>query len=104
MATELSDETFEEFTNKGSLVLVDFWAPWCGPCRMVGPVVDKVAEKFDGNLEVGKLDIEEYPIMAAKHEVTGIPHLVLYKDGTPVWDFTGACPETVISKAVEANL
>lgn len=89
----LTDETFEkEVLKADELVLVDFWAPWCGPCRMVSPVVEQMAAEQAGHLKAVKLNVDEAPAIAARYGVQGIPLLVLLRDGTEVDRLVGAVP------------
>src|ERR1700687_4333857 len=93
-----------EVLQSPSPVLVDFWAPWCGPCRMVAPVVDKVAQTFQGRLKVVKLNTDDSPSIAGKYEVSGIPALILFKGGEPVDRIVGYVPEKQLSAMVEKHL
>jgi len=88
MVTELSNNSFEEFTKEG-LVLIDFFADWCMPCKMMSPVVDELSEKFKGRAKVGKVNIEENQALAQKFGVSTIPNFVLFKDGEVVDNFVG---------------
>jgi thioredoxin 1 len=85
-------------------VLVDFWAPWCGPCRMVAPVVDKVAQTYQGRLKVVKLNTDDSPSIAGQYEVSGIPALILFKSGSPVDRIVGYVPEKQLAAMVEKHL
>ena len=85
-------------------VLVDFWAPWCGPCRMVAPVVDKIAQTYAGRLKVVKLNTDDSPSIAGRYEVTGIPALILFKAGEPVDRIVGYVPEKQLAAMVEKYL
>jgi thioredoxin 2 len=85
-------------------VLVDFWAPWCGPCRMVTPVVEKLAREHAGRLKVAKLNVDEAPAIAGRYSVQGIPLLVMHRDGAEVDRLTGAAPEPQLRDWVEAHL
>lgn len=89
----LTNENFEnEVINSEKPVLVDFWASWCGPCRMVSPIVDEIAEEVS-SIKVGKVNVDEQQSIAAKYEVMSIPTLILFKGGTPVKKTVGALPK-----------
>lgn len=97
MATEyvktLSDDNFSESVlNKEGFALVDFWAPWCGPCRMVGPIIEELAEDYNGKISVGKLNVDENERTAAKYQVMSIPTVLLFKNGEIVDKLVGAMP------------
>ncbi len=109
MATEkvlnVTDADFEQQVLKAAQpVLVDFWAAWCGPCRMMGPVVDELAAAYDGKVVVAKMNVDENPQTPAKYGVRGIPNLKLFKGGEVVDEIVGAVPrqklEEVIKKAL----
>jgi thioredoxin 1 len=87
----LSDSTFDEEV-KGSTepVLVDFWAEWCGPCKMIGPTLEELAKDYAGKLRIGKLNVDDNPDVARRFEVMSIPTLILFKDGEPVQRMVGA--------------
>ncbi len=94
---EVTDDTFEAEVMKSDLpVLVDFWAEWCGPCRMIGPSVKEIASEFDGRLKVAKVDIDENPAVPGRYGVHGIPTLMVFKDGEAVHRVTGARPKPAI--------
>jgi thioredoxin 1 len=85
MVIDLNDKNFEENVLKSSLaVLVDFWAPWCGPCQMAGPVIEEVAKENEGKIKVGKINVDESPQTAGKYGVMSIPTVILFKDGKEI--------------------
>jgi len=85
MMIDLNDKNFEENVLKSTLpVLVDFWAEWCGPCQMVEPIIDKLAEEYQGKVKVGKLNVDKNPQIAAKYMVMSIPTVILFKEGKEV--------------------
>ncbi len=94
----------DQVLNSDLPVLVDFWAEWCGPCKMIAPSVHDMAEEFDGQLTVGKLDVDSSPNIAMKYNVRSIPALIFFKDGEPVDQIVGAVPKGVLKKRVEQVL
>jgi len=105
MAIEVTDKTFEEEVIKSDLpVVVDFWAPWCGPCHMVTPVLDKLSKDFDGKVKFCKLNVDENREMASKYQVMSIPLILFFKGGEVVDQNLGAVPERMLRPKVEELL
>ncbi|GHV18916.1 hypothetical protein FACS189425_08700 [Clostridia bacterium] len=101
--TELTSANFAAETASGT-VLVDFWAPWCGPCRMVAPVVEKLAENFSGRAKFGKLNVDDNGDVAAKFGIQSIPALLVFKDGAEAERLVGARPLEELTAALERHL
>ena len=105
MALELTDSNFEEVVLKSDKpVLVDFWAEWCGPCRMVGPVVDELAKEYEGKAVIGKLDVDNNPRVATEFGIMSIPALLFFKNGQVVDKQVGAVPKHVLANKLNAHL
>ena len=81
---EVTDQNFDETLGQHPLVLVDFWAEWCAPCRMIAPILEEIAKEYEGKLLVAKLDVDENPKTAMRYRVMSIPTVILFKDGQPV--------------------
>ena len=99
---QATDANFQEEVLESEVpVLVDFWAPWCGPCRMVAPVVEEIAEQYDGKVKVVKLNTDENPNVASQYGIRSIPTLMIFKGGQRVDMVVGAVPKTTLSNTLE---
>ena len=104
-APAVTDASFKgEVLESDVPVLVDFWAPWCGPCRMVAPVVEEIAEQYEGQVKVVKLNTDENPQIASQYGIRSIPTLMIFKDGQRVDMVVGAVPKTTLANTLEKYL
>jgi len=102
---QVTDASFKEDVLDSDLpVLVDFWAPWCGPCRMVAPVVDEIAQQYEGQIKVVKLNTDENPNTASQYGIRSIPTLMIFKGGQRVDMVVGAVPKTTLAQTLEKYL
>ena len=101
---EITDSNFEEVLGTDKPVLVDFWAEWCGPCRMIGPIVEQMAGEYDGKAVIGKVDVDANPNVSAKYGIRSIPTLLVFKNGEIVDKQVGAVPKSVLTQKLEAQI
>jgi len=102
---KIEDSNFNEVVVQAKTpVLVDFWAPWCGPCRMVAPVVDELAKEYDGRVGFGKVNVDENPKIASQYGIMSIPTLILFKDGKPVSNIVGFRPKDEMKQSLDDAL
>jgi len=102
---EINDDNFEaEVIKSDKLTLVDFWAPWCGPCKIIGPVLDELAGEYEGKVKFTKLNVDDNPSSASNYGVRGIPTMILFKDGEAQNQIVGAVPKSELEKAIKESL
>ena len=101
---EITDNNFEEVISSKKPVLVDFWAEWCGPCKMIGPIVEEIAGEYEGKAVIGKVDVDNNPQVSAKFGIRSIPTLLVFKNGEIVDKQIGAVPKNVLTQKLDAQL
>jgi thioredoxin 1 len=102
MAMEFNDQNFDQEAIKSDVpVLVDFWAPWCGPCQMMGPIIEELAKEMEGKAKVGKLNVDDNSETAAKYGIMSIPSLKIFQGGKVVKEFVGVQSKDALKKALE---
>ena len=105
MKENLSDSNFDEIINNSSVpVIVDFWAEWCGPCKMIAPVLDELAKDYDGKLSIVKVNVDENTASPAKFGIRGIPTLLLFKNGTVMATKVGAASKSQLAAFIDSNI
>ena len=102
---EFSDDNFEtEVLSSDQPVLVDFWAPWCGPCKMLAPTIEELASDYDDRVRVGKMNTDENPQTASQHQISAIPTVMLFKGGNVVEKFVGVTPKEKFAESLDGHL
>jgi thioredoxin 1 len=102
---EINDGNFDaEVLKSDKLTVVDFWAPWCGPCKVIAPIMEELAEGYEGKVKFTKLNVDDNPTIASKYGIRGIPTLIIYKNGEVVNQVVGAVPKSELEKAIEEDL
>ncbi len=105
ISVTLTDDTFAfEVLESSVPVLVDVWAPWCGPCRVIGPIVDQLAQEFGGQAKVGKLNIDDHPRLATRYGVRAVPTLLIFQNGRVVDEIIGVVPKAVLAEKLTAQV
>ena len=104
MALEITDNNFKEILSEGSPVVIDFWAPWCGPCKMVGPIIDELAKEYEGKVIMGKCDVDENSDLPAEFGIRNIPTVLFFKNGELVDKQVGAVGKPAFVEKVEKLL
>lgn len=104
MALVFTDENIKELIKSGQPVVVDFWAEWCGPCRMVGPIVEELAKEYEGRVTIGKLDVDENVETPNEYGIRNIPTILFFKDGQVVDKQIGAAPKATLAAKIESLL
>ena len=101
---EITDSNFNDVISKNKTVLVDFWAEWCGPCRMIGPVIEELANEYEGKAIIGKLDVDSNQESSVKYGVRSIPTIITFKDGEIVDRQVGAVPRETLTNVIDSQL
>lgn len=105
MTVELTDKNFKtEVLDDSGVVLVDFWAPWCGPCRMVGPIIDELASEYQGKAKIGKLNVDDNPATASKYGIMSIPTMLIFKNGEVVDQMVGVASKAQLVDKLDEHL
>ena len=101
----VNEDNFDELVINSSLpVMIDFWATWCGPCKMVAPIVEELAEEYAGKINVGKVDVDQNPKIASKYGIMSIPSLIVFKGGKPMTNIVGFRPKEQLKETLDSTL
>jgi thioredoxin 1 len=101
---QLTDMNFESTINAGKPVFIDFWAPWCGPCRVIGPIIEELAPSYDGRAVIGKMNVDDNPNVPQRFGVTSIPTMMIFKNGQLVDRMGGVVPKDALQQFIDRNL
>lgn len=104
MALQITDTNFEEYVNSGKPMVLDFWAEWCGPCRMVSPIIDELAQEYEGRVIIGKINVDENNDVVGQFGIRNIPTVIFFKDGKMVDKMVGAAPKDKFAAKIKALL
>lgn len=104
MALEITDSNYKEILAEGKPVVIDFWAPWCGPCKMVGPIIDELAGEYEGKALIGKCDVDDNDDVASEFGIRNIPTVLFFKDGQLVDKQVGSAPKATYVAKIDALL
>ncbi|MBO5795443.1 MAG: thioredoxin [Bacteroides sp.] len=104
MALEITDSNYKEILAEGKPVVIDFWAPWCGPCKMVGPIIDELATEYEGKAIIGKCDVDDNDDVASEFGIRNIPTVLFFKDGQLVDKQVGSAPKGTYAAKIDALL
>lgn len=104
MALEITDSNVQGYLDGGKLVVVDFWAPWCGPCKAIAPIIEELANEYEGQVVIGKCDVDENTDLPATYGIRNIPTILFFKDGKVVDKQVGAATKSVLSDKIKALL
>ncbi|MDD2645947.1 MAG: thioredoxin [Bacteroides sp.] len=104
MALEITDSNVKEVLEKGKPVVIDFWAPWCGPCKMVGPIIDELAEEYKDQVIIGKCNVDDNNELPAEHSIRNIPTILFFKDGKVVDKQVGAAQKSALEEKIKGLL